>query len=119
MPPLRTESEDEEEDEDSESDDHKEKKSKKSKKNDASASTLATTSKAVKREGNVPRKNEGASKAQIPDDDVLSFMQTKDLSEAIQTLDGQKLERVIQIILEGVPEIRDVRSLSSKVILHP
>jgi bromodomain-containing factor 1 len=36
----------------------------------------------------------------------------KTLSEAIQTLDGQKLERVIQIIHEGVPEIRDVRSPS-------
>ena len=40
---------------------------------------------------------------------MLSFEQKKDLSEAIQTLDGQKLERVIQIIHEGVPEIRDVR----------
>jgi bromodomain-containing factor 1 len=30
------------------------------------------------------------------------------LSEAIGMLDGQKLERVIQIIHDGVPEIRDV-----------
>ena len=45
----------------------------------------------------------------IPDDDVLSFDQKKELSEAIGTLDGSKLERVINIIHEGVPEIRDVR----------
>jgi hypothetical protein len=90
---------------------HKEKKSKKSKKKEASASTPATTSKAAKKETKAPPKKKAASKkAQIPDDDVLSFEQKKDLSEAIQTLDGQKLERVIQIIHEGVPEIRDVRS---------
>jgi len=88
----------------------KEKKSKKSKKKDASASTPATSSKAVKKEAKAPAKKRAApKKAQIPDDDVLSFEQKKDLSEAIQTLDGQKLERVIQIIHEGVPEIRDVR----------
>jgi len=44
----------------------------------------------------------------LPDEEVLSFEQKKDLSETIQNLDGQKLERVIQIIHEGVPEIRDV-----------
>jgi hypothetical protein len=38
----------------------------------------------------------------------LTFEQKKDLSEAIQTLDGQKIERGIQIIHEGTPEIRDV-----------
>ena len=54
-------------------------------------------------------KKSGKKSAAIPgDDDVLTFEQKKDLSEAIQTLDGQKLERVIQIIHEGVPEIRDV-----------
>ena len=91
----------------------KEKKSKKSKKKDASASTPATASKAGKKETKAATKKKSApKKAQIPDDDVLSFEQKKDLSEAIQTLDGQKLERVIQIIHEGVPEIRDVRSLS-------
>ena len=89
----------------------KEKKPKKSKKKDAS--TAATASKAAKKEAKGPAKKKAApKKAQIPDDDVLSFEQKKDLSEAIQTLDGQKLERVIQIIHEGVPEIRDVRSLS-------
>jgi len=54
-------------------------------------------------------KKAGKKSAAVPgDDDVLTFEQKKDLSEAIQTLDGQKLERVIQIIHEGVPEIRDV-----------
>lgn len=44
----------------------------------------------------------------ITDDDVLTFEQKKELSEAITKLDGTKLEKVIQIIHEGVPEIRDV-----------
>jgi hypothetical protein len=52
--------------------------------------------------------NKRKGKKPIADDDVLSFEQKKDLSEAIQKLDGNKLERVIQIIHEGVPEIRDV-----------
>jgi len=43
----------------------------------------------------------------LPDEEVLTFEQKKDLSETIQTLEGVKLERVIQIIHEGVPEIRD------------
>jgi len=43
----------------------------------------------------------------LPDEEVLSFEQKKDLSETIQNLEGTKLERVIQIIHEGVPEIRD------------
>lgn len=134
LPPLRAESEDEEGYDDSDSDDErtraitiaamesqietmrnsisalkhqKEKKSKKSKKKDAS-STPATASKAAKKDTKATTKKKSApKKAQIPDDDVLSFEQKKDLSEAIQTLDGQKLERVIQIIHEGVPEIRD------------
>ncbi|KAH9043727.1 hypothetical protein EDB85DRAFT_2138423 [Lactarius pseudohatsudake] len=135
LPPLRAESEDEEDD-DSDSDDErtralaiatmesqietmrnsisalkhqKEKKAKKTKKKDASASAPVTSSsKAGKKEVKAPPKKKAApKKAQIPDDDVLSFEQKKDLSEAIQTLDGQKLERVIQIIHEGVPEIRD------------
>ena len=67
----------------------------------ASSSKKATTT-----------KKSGKKSAAVPgDDDVLTFEQKKDLSEAIQTLDGQKLERVIQIIHEGVPEIRDVRPL--------
>jgi hypothetical protein len=99
---------------------HKEKKSKKTKKKDASASTPATASKAAKKDTKAAAKKKSApKKAQIPDDDVLSFEQKKDLSEAIQTLDGQKLERVIQIIHEGVPEIRDVRSHLPSVAHYP
>lgn len=61
-------------------------------------------------------KKSGKKSAAVPgDDDVLTFEQKKDLSEAIQTLDGQKLERVIQIIHEGVPEIRDVRYLPFRI----
>jgi bromodomain-containing factor 1 len=89
---------------------NKEKKTKKTKKKDTSASAPVTSSsKAAKKDAKAPpKKKAAAKKAQIPDDDVLSFEQKKDLSEAIQKLDGQKLERVIQIIHEGVPEIRDV-----------
>ena len=36
------------------------------------------------------------------DNDVLTFKQ-KDLSESIQTLDGQKLEKAVQIIDEAGP----------------
>ncbi len=50
-------------------------------------------------------------KKPVTDDDVLTFEQKKDLSDTISKLDGTKLERVIQIIHEGVPEIRDVRTL--------
>jgi hypothetical protein len=53
----------------------------------------------------------------LPDEEVLSFEQKKDLSETIQTLEGTKLERVIQIIHEGVPEIRDVSVLLSCIYL--
>jgi len=45
------------------------------------------------------------------DNDVLTFEQKKDLSESIAKLDEVKLEKVIQIIHEGVPEIRDVSVL--------
>ncbi|KAJ8474043.1 hypothetical protein ONZ51_g7474 [Trametes cubensis] len=48
------------------------------------------------------------AKKPVTDDDVLTFEQKKDLSDTISKLDGAKLERVIQIIHEGVPEIRDV-----------
>ena len=47
-------------------------------------------------------------KKPVADDDVLSFEQKKDVSEAISKLGGPRLQRVIQIIHEGVPEIRDV-----------
>lgn len=59
-----------------------------------------------------PAKKASGSKskkaAATEDDGALSFSQKKDLSEAIQQLDGVKLEKVIKIIHEGFPEIRDV-----------
>ncbi|KAJ7172878.1 hypothetical protein C8R43DRAFT_943948 [Mycena crocata] len=39
--------------------------------------------------------------------DVLTFLQKKELCEAIAQLDGEKLEKVIKIVHEGVPEIKD------------
>ena len=41
-------------------------------------------------------------------DDELTFDQKEELSEAIRTLHGEKLERVIEIIQDGVPELRGV-----------
>ena len=78
----------------------------------ASSSSKPTKAAASSSKKATSTKKSGKKSAAVPgDDDVLTFEQKKDLSEAIQTLDGQKLERVIQIIHEGVPEIRDVRSL--------
>ncbi|KAH6917622.1 hypothetical protein BKA70DRAFT_1215831 [Coprinopsis sp. MPI-PUGE-AT-0042] len=53
------------------------------------------------------KKSSSTAKKPIPDDDVLTFEQKKDLSETIGKLEGAKLEKVINIIHEGVPEIRD------------
>lgn len=41
------------------------------------------------------------------DNDILTFEQKKELSESIQRLDELRLEKVIHIIHEGVPELRD------------
>lgn len=83
------------------------KKKRKEPKPAVASSSKASASRATKAanagNGAVKRK----SKKQVPEDDTLSFDQKKDLSEAITKLDGQKLEKVIQIIHEGVPEIRD------------
>jgi hypothetical protein len=68
---------------------------------------LGVSSSKSAKNGKSSGKKKGKNK-QMADDDVLTFEQKKDLSEAIQKLDGTKLERVIQIIHEGVPEIRDV-----------
>ncbi|KAI0067882.1 Bromodomain-containing protein [Artomyces pyxidatus] len=131
LPPLHAESEDEEEEEESDDDtraailamesqietmrnslvalkqNKTEKKKKQPKKKDLPP-PVASSSKPPKKESKTaPKKKTVGKKAQITDDDVLSFEQKKDLSEAIQTLDGSKLEKVIQIIHEGVPEIRD------------
>ncbi|KAF4572696.1 hypothetical protein EYR36_007206 [Pleurotus pulmonarius] len=126
LPPLHSVSDDDEEDEEEDEEDDraraiammesqietmrgsiaalkskpKEKKKEKKKEKLPVAST-SKTSKPPK----VPSKKR--SKKPIADDDVLTFEQKKDLSEAIGKLDGPKLEKVIQIIHEGVPEIRD------------
>ncbi|KAH7104698.1 Bromodomain-containing protein [Auriculariales sp. MPI-PUGE-AT-0066] len=65
----------------------------------------ASSSKAFNPANGAPKKK-GKSKAQDVDE-VLSFEQKRELSETIGLLEGAKLERVIQIIHEGVPEIRD------------
>ena len=67
---------------------------------------VASTSKAGSKQPKALSKKK--SRKNITDDDILSFEQKKDLSESISKLEGSKLERVIQIIHEGVPEIRDV-----------
>ncbi|KAJ3872123.1 hypothetical protein F5051DRAFT_445486 [Lentinula edodes] len=55
-----------------------------------------------------PTTSKKKGKKAVTDDDVLSFEQKKELSDTIEKkLDPAKLERVIQIIHEGVPEIRD------------
>ena len=53
----------------------------------------------------VPKKKK---KQSHDDDEVLTFDQKKALSESIQTLDGAKLEKVLEIIDEVYPEIREV-----------
>ena len=82
-------------------------KPKKEKKRERAA-PVASSSKASKPPKASTGGNKRKGKKPIADDDVLTFEQKKDLSEAIQKLDGSKLEKVIQIIHEGVPEIRDV-----------
>ncbi|PPQ90468.1 hypothetical protein CVT25_014986 [Psilocybe cyanescens] len=66
---------------------------------------VASTSKPPPKQPKAPSKKK--TKKNVTDDDVLTFEQKKDLSESIGKLDGARLERVIQIIHEGVPEIRD------------
>ena len=77
----------------------------KKKKEKKEKAPVASTSKTPKQPKAQAKKK---SRKSIADDDVLTFEQKKDLSEAISKLDGSRLERVIQIIHEGVPEIRDV-----------
>ena len=78
----------------------------KKKKEKKEKAPVASTSKAPPKQPKAPSKKK--SKKNVTDDDVLTFEQKKDLSESIGKLDGTRLERVIQIIHEGVPEIRDV-----------
>lgn len=86
----------------------------------ASTSATGSGSKATKKGTRAPPKKKAVlENIRIPDDEVLSYEQKKDLSEAIRTLDEQKLARVNEIIYEGLPETRDVRFLSPQVIFYP
>ncbi|KAG5719332.1 hypothetical protein E4T56_gene13287 [Termitomyces sp. T112] len=67
----------------------------------------ASTSKVVGKQNKSSSLSKKKLKKPITENDVLTFEQKKDLSESIAKLDEQKLEKVIQIIHEGVPEIRD------------
>jgi hypothetical protein len=87
----------------------------KKKKEKREKAPVASSSKATGKQPKTASKKKG--KKPVADDDVLTFEQKKDLSESIGKLDGTKLEKVIQIIHEGVPEIRDVRSIPV-VIFH-
>jgi hypothetical protein len=80
----------------------KEKKKEKRKEKSVGGSANLT-----KTQGSKPYQPGKPSKKSKKTDDFLSFEQKKDLSDTIATLEGPKLERVIQIIHEGVPEIRD------------
>jgi hypothetical protein len=62
--------------------------------------------------GGAPKKKK---KQSHDDDEVLTFDQKKALSESIQTLDGAKLEKVLEIIDEVYPEIREVCTFVSPV----
>ncbi|KAJ7107661.1 Bromodomain-containing protein, partial [Mycena crocata] len=128
LPPLHDVSDDDDDDDDEESDDEdtqrialmesqielmrgniqalkgkpKEKKKKERRDKGPIASSSKSSSKQMK-----GLSNKKKSKKPISDNDVLTFEQKKDLSEAIAQLDGGKLEKVIKIIHEGVPEIKD------------
>jgi len=66
---------------------------------------VASSSKSTSKQTKSTQKKK--TKKPVADNDVLTFEQKKDLSESIAKLDETKLEKVIQIIHEGVPEIRD------------
>ncbi|KAJ7102170.1 bromodomain-containing protein [Mycena belliarum] len=126
LPPLHEVSEDDDEEDDEESEDEdtqrialmesqielmrgniqalrgKPKEKKKKERRDKGPVASSSKSKQMKA---LSSKKKG--KKPISDNDVLTFEQKKDLSEAIAQLDGQKLEKVIKIIHEGVPEIKD------------
>ncbi|KAI6136923.1 Bromodomain-containing protein [Pisolithus sp. B1] len=85
----------------------KEKKRKKKEKPSTASTSKASGSRAPKAANAANGAVKKKSKKQIQDDDILTFEQKKDLSEAISSLDESKLEKVIQIIHEGVPDLRD------------
>ncbi|KAG2032951.1 Bromodomain-containing protein [Suillus americanus] len=86
----------------------KEKKKKEKKEKTPVASTSKATALCVPKAAPATNgsKHKTTTKKPMAEDNALSFEQ-KDLSEAITSLNGGKLEKVIQIIHEGVPEICD------------
>ncbi|EFI28580.1 bromodomain-containing protein [Coprinopsis cinerea okayama7 len=86
---------------------NKERKKKKKEKKEREPPPPPPPVKAAPKPAKAPKKKSSSSKKAIADDDVLTFEQKKDLSETIGKLEGAKLEKVINIIHEGVPEIRD------------
>ncbi|KAJ7630701.1 hypothetical protein FB45DRAFT_990657 [Roridomyces roridus] len=131
LPPLHDVSEDDEDEDDEESDEDdkeriarmenqielmrgniqalKTKPKEKKKKERRDKGPVASSSKSTNgnKQQTKPLSTKKKGKKPIADNDVLTFEQKKDLSEAIAQLDGQKLEKVIKIIHEGVPEIKD------------
>ncbi|KAJ6519584.1 hypothetical protein C8R45DRAFT_1057985 [Mycena sanguinolenta] len=131
LPPLHEVSDDDDEEDEEESDDEnaqrialmesqielmrgnirvlKEKPKDKKKKERRDKAPIASSSKSTSSNKQMKGLSNKKPKAKKPmsDNDVLTFEQKKDLSEAIAGLDGVKLERVIKIIHEGVPEIKD------------
>ncbi|KAG6891419.1 hypothetical protein C0992_007198 [Termitomyces sp. T32_za158] len=91
-------------------------KKKKDKRDKPQPTASTSTSKAIGKQNKSSSSSKKKLKKPITENDVLSFEQKKDLSESIAKLDEQKLEKVIQIIHEGVPEIRDVRTQSTEEI---
>ncbi|TBU49725.1 Bromodomain-containing protein [Dichomitus squalens] len=82
-------------------------KEKKKEKREKPTPPVASTSKSAPKHSKAPLQKSKKGKKPVTDDDVLTFEQKKDLSDTISKLDGAKLEKVIQIIHDGVPEIRD------------
>ncbi|KAJ7939870.1 Bromodomain-containing protein, partial [Mycena leptocephala] len=72
----------------------------KGKPKDPIASPSKRSSKQMK---DLSNKKKGAEPISV--NDVLTFEQKKDLSEAVARLIGHKLEKVVQIIHEGVPDL--------------
>lgn len=88
----------------------KQRKEKKEKKREKRISPpVASSSKANGKSSKPSQKKKGSNKEKVADDDVLSFDQKKELSEAMENLEEEKMEKAIAIIHEGLPHIRDVR----------
>ena len=88
----------------------KQRKEKKEKKREKHISPPVASSSKANGKSSKPQKRKGSNKEKVADDDVLSFDQKKELSEAMENLEEEKMEKAIAIIHEGLPHIRDVRT---------